>query len=131
MSNFSTAPKVLTPNFTFYLIIRQLSCGGSQTLLPILESPKEILKIPVPSYTPLPIKWECQNVWIVKDSHQKCVKIFQCAIVFGNHSLTGGQILGLDVCTCVLLFSALIPTLQGRFYCYFVLNRETISRIEI
>ena len=127
MSNFSTAPKVLTPNLTFYLIIRQLSCGGFQTLLPILESPKELLKIPVPSYTPLPIKWECQNVWIVKDSHQKCVKIFQCATVFGN-SLTGSQILGLGVSTCVLL---LIPTLQGRFYCYFVLNRKTISRIEI
>ena len=29
---------------------------GSQTLLPILESPKELLKIPVPGYTPLPIK---------------------------------------------------------------------------
>ena len=130
MSKFCTAPKVLTLNLTFYLIIRQLSCGSSQTLLPILESPKELLKIPVPGYTPLPIKWECQNVWIVKDSHQKFVKIsrwFQCARMFGNHSLTGCQIL-VAWCfhMCITVFSANTNPARKVLLLLF-LNRETIS----
>lgn len=135
MSNFNAAPKVLTPNLTFYLIIRQLSCGGSQTLLPILESPKELLKIPVPGYTPLPIKWECQNVWIMKDSHQKCVKIsrwFQCATVFGNHSLTGCRIL-VAWCfhMCVTVFNANTNPARKVLLSPFFEQRNNLFRIEI
>lgn len=135
MSNFNAAPKVLTPNLTFYLIIRQLSCGGSQTLLPILESPKELLKIPVPGYTPLPIKWECQNVWIMKDSHQKCVKIsrwFQCATVFGNHSLTGCRILVVWCFhMCVTVFNANTNPARKVLLSPFFEQRNNLFRIEI
>lgn len=87
-------------------------------MLPILESPGELLKIPMPKPCPVPIKSECLGM---EARHQKSVKIsrwFQYATIFGNQSHEC-QVTGLGVFTCIILFLILLTTLQVKCYCYF------------
>lgn len=87
-------------------------------MLPILESPGELLKIPMPKPCPVPIKSECLGM---EARHQKSVKIsrwFQYATIFGNQSHEY-QVTGLGVFTCMILFLILLTTLQVKCYCYF------------